>query len=78
MQSIYSKICDILYWIVHKYLLTGTLTKSFKLNKEQLNVLCWANATEPCSVNSGEKDQKVHHRKQDRISSGKLHGWVCP
>jgi hypothetical protein len=32
VKSSYSKICDIQYWIIWKSLLTGKLTKSFKLN----------------------------------------------
>jgi hypothetical protein len=48
-------MCDIQQWIIQKSLLTAELT-DFKLNREQLTVLCCANATAPCFINSDEKD----------------------
>jgi hypothetical protein len=55
-EQVYSKICDIWYWIIQKSLLASKLTKIFKLNKKGLTVLCWENAAAPCYINSGEKD----------------------
>jgi hypothetical protein len=49
--SLYSKICNIQYWIIQKSLLTGKLTKSLKLNKEQLTVtMCKCHCTLLCKL----------------------------